>query len=199
MLKGCEASRWGTVVWVNADRELTARLERGDEGALREVYRAHAAAVFGLAVRVIRDSPIAEEVTQDVFVRLWEQPERFDPARGSLRAFLTAMAHSRAVERVRAEDSLRRRHVEARRQPAQQVVDDPALIVSSSEVHAAVQQALRDLPDDQRDAIELAYFQGLAYREVAAALGEPEGTVKYRIRTGMQKMRAALQAVEVSP
>jgi RNA polymerase sigma-70 factor (ECF subfamily) len=185
-------------VLVNADRELVERLAAGDEAALRDVYRVHAPAVFGSAVRVLGDAALAEEVTQDVFVRLWEQPDRFDPERGSLRAFVLAMTHSRSVERVRAEDSQRRRHDAARREPVP-VGDDPALVVASSEEHAAVRAALDALPEEQRRAIELAYFEGMPYREVAIAMGEAEGTVKYRIRTGMQKMRAALQAVEVTP
>jgi len=183
---------------VDRDAELIARLEQGDESALREIYRAYSPAVFGLAMRALSDATLAEEVTQDVFVRLWEQPDRFDPARGSMRSFLMAIAHSRAVERVRAEDSVRRRHAALHQQPPRQS-PDPAQIVASSEVHDAVQRALKELPLDQRTAIEMAYFDGLSYRDVARALGEAEGTVKYRIRTGMQKMRAALRAVEVLP
>jgi RNA polymerase sigma-70 factor (ECF subfamily) len=180
------------------DSDFGARLVAGDEAALREVWGAHAGAVYGLAMRVLNNASIAEEVTQDVFVRLWEEPGRFDAARGSLRSFLLAMTHSRAVERVRAEDSVRRRHEAAGREPAV-AAGDPAEAVASSEARAAVQRALCGLPDDQRLAIEMAYYEGLSYREVADALGEAEGTVKYRIRTGMRKMRAALQAAEVSP
>lgn len=181
------------------DSDLATRLTSGDEAALREVYRAFAPAVFGLAMRVLSNQLLAEEVTQDVFVRLWEQPDRFDPVRGNLRSFLLAMTHSRAVERVRAEDSMRRRHESAQREPVVAPDDDPSRDLVAHDVRHAVQAALATLPDDQRVAIEMAYYQGLSYREVAVALSEPEGTVKYRIRMGMQKMRAALQAVEVQP
>ena len=184
---------------VDHDAELTAQLVQGDEAALREIYRAHSPAVYGLAMRVLNDVTLAEEVTQDVFVRLWEQPQRFDPERGAMRSFLMAVAHSRAVERVRAETSIRRRHGALAQQPPPRQSGDPAVMVSDAEVHDAVQRALQALPQDQRTAIELAYFEGLSYRDVAQALGEAEGTVKYRIRTGMQKMRAALRAVEVLP
>jgi RNA polymerase sigma-70 factor (ECF subfamily) len=180
------------------DREVAARLVAGDEAALRDAYRTHAAAVNGLALRVLSNEALAEEVVQDVFVRLWEQPDRFDAGRGSLRAFLLAMTHSRAVERVRAEDSLRRRHAAAERQPVE-VVDDPARLAETRDVEDAVRGALAELPDVQRVPIEMAYFDGMSYRQVAVELGEAEGTVKYRIRMGMQKLRTALRATGVAP
>jgi RNA polymerase sigma-70 factor (ECF subfamily) len=181
------------------DRELTSQLLAGDEAALRIAYREHATAVFGLAMRVLSNAALAEETTQDVFVRLWEQPDRFEAERGTLRTFLLAIAHSRAVERVRAEASIRRRHESAQRQPVVPANDDPARGLVVRDVQAAVRRALVELPEEQRRPIEMAYYEGLSYRDVATALCEPEGTVKYRIRTGMQKMRAALQAVEVAP
>ena len=186
-------------VSVNArDRELAARLVSGDEAALREVYRAHVAAVNGLAVRILSNEALAEEIVQDVFVRLWEQPDRFDAGRGPLRAFLLAMTHSRAVERVRSEESMRRRYIAAERQPTE-VADDPARLTETREVEQAVRDALADLPADQRVPIEMAYFGGMSYRQVALELGEAEGTVKYRIRMGMQRLRAALRTTGVTP
>ena len=180
------------------DRELVSRLVAGDESALREAYRAHAPAVHGLALRVLSNETLAEDVVQDVFVRLWERPERFDAGRGPLRAFLLSMTHSRAVERVRSEESLRNRHAKLERQPAKPT-DDPARVVVTREDEAAVQAALAALPEMQRRPIEMAYFDGLSYREVARELGEPEGTVKYRIRMGIQQMRAALREREDAP
>jgi RNA polymerase sigma-70 factor (ECF subfamily) len=180
------------------DRELAARLVSGDEAALREVYREHVAAVNGLALRVLSNEALAEDVVQDVFVRLWEQPERFDPERGRLRAFLLSMTHSRAVERVRAEESLRRRHVAAEREPVE-MPNDPARVAENRDVEDSVRAALAQLPDAQRTPIEMAYFSGMSYREVALELGEAEGTVKYRIRMGMQKLRAALRTTGVTP
>jgi len=180
------------------DRELAALLVSGDERALRAAYREHAPAVHGLARRVLANDAIAEEIVQEVFVRLWEHPERYAPERGPLRAFLLAATHSRAVERVRAEESLRRRHDAFERQPRPPAAD-PAQLLETRAAEHAVRTALAELPESQRVPIELAYFEGLSYRDVARELDEPEGTVKYRIRMGMQKMRAALQAIEVAP
>ena len=180
------------------DHDLATRLVAGDESALREAYRAHAPAVHGLALRVLSNEALAEEIVQDVFVRLWEQPERFDVSRGPIRAFLLSMTHSRAVERVRSEESQRRRRTELGRQPVR-AGTDPARLLETEEAEQAVRAALAELPDVQRRPIEMAYFDGLSYREVAVELNEAEGTVKYRIRMGMQKLRAALRALEVTP
>jgi RNA polymerase sigma-70 factor (ECF subfamily) len=174
------------------------RLVAGDESALREAYRAHAPAVHGLALRVLANEALAEEIVQDVFVRLWEHPERFDVSRGPIRSFLLSMTHSRAVERVRSEASQQRRSAELARQP-KGTVADPARLLETEEAQRAVRTALAELPEAQRRPIEMAYFDGMSYREVARALNEAEGTVKYRIRMGMQKLRAALRAREVLP
>lgn len=187
------------VAGAGANDALAARLAAGDEQALHAAYRAYAPAVYGLALRIVANDAIAQDVTQDVFVRLWERPEGFDPARGSLRAYLLAMTHSRAVERVRAEESLRRRHDAAeqrvRSEPGPPPPDERVVVDA---VASAVRRALASLPDAQRVPIELAYYQGLSYRQVAEVLDQPEGTVKYRIRGGMQKLRAALRAAGVT-
>jgi len=181
------------------DRDWSRRLIAGDEHALREAFRAHAPAVLGLATRVLGNETAAEDVLQDVFVRLWERPETFDPARGRLRSYLLAMTHSRAVERLRAEDSQRRRAEALRRDAVTTTAIEPGDDLAVQATGTAVRRALAGLPPDQRAPIEMAYFGGLSYREVAVALDEPEGTIRYRIRAGMQKMRAALQAEEVWP
>jgi RNA polymerase sigma-70 factor (ECF subfamily) len=191
---------WPSVTVPARDRALAERLVAGDEQALRESYREFSPAVFGLAQRVVANEAIAEEVVQEVFVRLWEHPDRFDPTRGPLRAYLLAMTHSRAVERVRSEDSLRRRHEFAQREALREPpVPSPEHALVDKDVSVAVRTALAALPESQRVPIEMAYFEGMSYRQVALALSEPEGTVKYRIRCGMQKLRTALRAVEVAP
>lgn len=181
------------------DQEWSRRLVAGDEHALREVYRAHGPAVLGLATRVLGDPTAAEDVLQDVFVRLWERPQAYDAGRGSLRTYLLTMTHSRAVERVRAEESQRRRLAAAAREPANTIAADPGDDLAARTTGAAVRRALAGLPQEQREPLEMAYFGGMSYREVAVALDEPEGTIRYRIRAGMQKLRAALQREEVWP
>lgn len=177
------------------EMSLGSRLRAGDEGALVELYDQFGSFVFGLAARVIGDRTAAEDVTQEVFVTLWERPELFDPSRGRLRTFLGTLAHRRAVDHVRREEA-RRRRTERDGALARSVpdVDEMALaLVNAERVRAAVQT----LPADQRTAIELAYFGGKTYREVAQIVGIPEGTAKSRMRLGLQRIADALEAYGV--
>jgi len=177
-----------------SDAQLVTAVARYNEVALAEVYRRHGGAVYGLARRVLANAAEAEDVTQDVFVRLWNEPDRFDPARGSLRSFLLTQAHGRAVDAVRASSARRAREVrEARRTAGADYGVDHEM--SDLAVADQVARALGDLPEEERRAIELAYFDGYTYREVATLLEEPEGTVKSRIRNGMRRMRATLVEV----
>ena len=134
---------------------------------------------------------LADEVTQDVFLRLWREPQQFDATRSGLRTYLVAIAHHRAVDLVRSET--------ARSAREQRAAEPPDASTYDVEHHAwdlamaeQVRVALDGLPDTERDAIQLAYFEGRTYREVASLLGEPEGTVKSRIRAGLQRMRRSL-------
>ena len=174
-----------------SDAQLVTSIARYSEVALAEAYRRHGGAVFGLAKRVLRNPTEAEDVTQEVFLRLWNQPDRFDAARGSLRSFLLAQAHGRAVDAVRSSSSRRAR--EAR--DAMRTADSPYDMqreVWDLAVADQVSSAMGELPEEERRAIELAYFEGHTYREVAQLLDQPEGTVKSRIRNGMRRMRAVL-------
>jgi len=160
--------------------------------ALEEVYRRHAAAVLGLAQRIIGNRTLSEEVVQEVFLRLWNDPERFDPARGVLRSFLLAQVHGRSVDLVRAESARRNREERDARRSVP-VDFDLEREVWELTLHEHVRDALGGLTEDERSAIELAYFGGHSYREVADILGQPEGTVKSRIRAGLGRMRDALK------
>ena len=174
-----------------SDAQLVTSVARYSEVALAEVYRRHGGAVYGLARRVLNSASEAEDVTQEVFLRLWNQPDRFDPTRGTLRSFLLAQAHGRAVDAIRSLNSRRLREAKdaQRTATAEYDVSHEAWDLSLAD---KVSVALADLPADERRAIELAYFDGRTYVEVAELLDTPEGTIKSRIRNGMRRMRATL-------
>ena len=174
-----------------SDAQLVTAVARYSEVALAEVYRRHGGAVYGLARRVLNNESEAQDVTQEVFLRLWNQPDRFDPGRGTLRAFLLAQSHARAVDAIRSLNARRAREAKDAQRTATAEYDmsheawDLALADK-------VSGALAGLPKDERRAIELAYFDGRTYVEVAELLDTPEGTIKSRIRNGMRRMRATL-------
>jgi RNA polymerase sigma-70 factor (ECF subfamily) len=174
-----------------SDARLVTSIARYSEVALAEVYRRHGRAVYGLARRVLLDAAEAEDVVQEVFLRLWREPDRFDPERGSLRSFLLAQAHGRAVDAVRSSSSRRARETRdaARTARAQYDMQHEAWDLALAD---QVTRAMGELSDDERRAIELAYFDGRTYREVARELEQPEGTVKSRIRSGMRRLRDVL-------
>jgi RNA polymerase sigma-70 factor (ECF subfamily) len=174
-----------------SDAQLVTSIARYSEIALAEVYRRHGGAVYGLARRVLNNASEAEDVTQEVFLRLWNQPDRFDPGRGTLRSFLLTQSHGRAVDAVRSLNARRLRESGDARRTATAEYDMQHEVWDLA-VADQVARALGDLPDDERRAIELAYFDGHTYVEVADLLGQPEGTVKSRIRNGMRRMRAVL-------
>jgi RNA polymerase sigma-70 factor (ECF subfamily) len=162
------------------------RLRAGDQGALVELYDSYAGLINGLALRILRHTSDAEDVVQEVFVQVWRQAERFDPARGSVEAWLCTIARSRALDR------LRRR--EARREEPSESAPAPTAVPSTAEA-LAVRKALDCLSTDQRRALELAYYEGLSQSEIAERLAEPLGTVKTRIRTAMIRLRDMLGPV----
>jgi RNA polymerase sigma-70 factor (ECF subfamily) len=175
-----------------SDASLAMAVARWQEEALAEIYRRHAGAVFGLAKRLMFDAVLAEEVTQEVFVRLWREPERFDPARGSLRTFLLSVTHGRAIDVLRSEMSRRAR--EERSRAVAEAGYDLEQEVFDLTTAERVRKAVAKLPGVERKAIELAYFGGHSYREVAAIENEPEGTIKSRIRSGLRRMGRELDA-----
>jgi RNA polymerase sigma-70 factor (ECF subfamily) len=179
------------------DATLARAIVARDEGALAELYRRHGGPCLGLARRVLADRTLAEEVVQEVFVRAWREPDRFDAERGSMRAFLLAQVHGRSVDLLRAESARRAREErDALRNPRVEL-DLEREIMQLTEAEA-VRSALASLGEGEREAIELAYFGGHTYREVAVMLELPEGTVKSRIRAGLLRLRAALIEAGVS-
>jgi RNA polymerase sigma-70 factor, ECF subfamily len=182
----------------SSDSALVVAIGRWREEALAEVFRRHAGAVFGLARRVLGDGPSAEEVVQEVFLRLWNTPDRYDPDRGSLRSYLLAQAHGRAVDLLRSDTSRRRREERDAAQSAEAGYDIEREVWDLA-VSDHLQAVVQALPHDERIAIELAYFGGHTYREVAAMLAQPEGTVKSRIRSGLKRMRVRLVEIGLTP
>lgn len=174
-----------------SDSVLVVSIARFRQEALAEAYRRHAGAVFGLAKRLLTDHARAEEIVQEVFVRLWNEPNRFDPDRGTLRSFLLANAHGRAVDLIRSDVSRRRREEREATQTAEAGYD-VAREVWDMALASHVRDAMDELTVGERTAIELAYFGGLSYREVAERLGEAEGTVKSRIRSSLKKLKVEL-------
>jgi RNA polymerase sigma-70 factor (ECF subfamily) len=179
-----------------SDERLVLSIARWRDDALAEAYRRHAGAAYALARRLLWDGAVAEEVVQEVFLKLWHDPERFDGSRGTLRSFLLAQTHSRAVDLLRSETARRRREEREARITAEAGYDVEHE-VGDMVIAEHVREALGDIPEAERRPIELTYFGGHSYREVALLLGEPEGTVKSRIRAGLKRMHRSLSAAGV--
>ncbi|WP_336854203.1 ECF RNA polymerase sigma factor SigK [Sinomonas albida] len=172
--------------------ELMARVACGDQGAFGSLYDALAPLVHGLVLRVVRDPAQSEEVTQEVFLEVWQQAKRFDADRGRARAWITVMAHRRAVDRVRAAQAAADRDLREGIKEFRESYDDVEHRVEVALESERVHRALESLTEVQRQAIRLAYYGGYTYGEVADALGLPLGTVKTRIRDGMIRLRDVL-------
>lgn len=175
------------------DRDLIERTAAGDTDAFSELYRRYAPAAYGLAARVLGEASLAEEVLQEVFVSVWRRSSSYDPARGSLRSWVLAQIHHRAVDVVRREEAERRRSQaivtdDRPEDPIGDVVEEGWL----ADRRALVREALVALPPDQRRVIELAYYGGLTQTQVASAMGIPLGTVKSRTLAAMRRLRAGL-------
>jgi RNA polymerase sigma-70 factor, ECF subfamily len=174
------------------DALLAARLAAGDDHALGEVFDRLGPAVYGAALRVLGEGSAAQDVVQDVFVELWIHPDRYDPAAGPLRTFLIVLARHRAVDVVRGElRRVARQERHYRLTPGQRH-PSPCEEVTAAEAASVVRAAVSLLPDGQRRVVELAYFEGLTYREVALAAGIPEGTAKSRLRLALARLETAL-------
>jgi RNA polymerase sigma-70 factor (ECF subfamily) len=174
-----------------ADRHLVERLARGDGDALGEIYDRHGRRVYSLILRIVRDQGDAEELVQEVFAQAWQQCTRYAPSRGSVAAWLLAMARSRALDRLRARRSRPDTgHDEMPDAPDESPAAEDQLDEATRA--AGVRTALATLPLMERLAIELAFFEGYTHTEIAERLEQPLGTVKTRIRQGLLKLRDQL-------
>lgn len=172
------------------------RLYFRDLQAFRTLYQRYGNLVYSASLRVVRDAQIAEDVVQEIFLRIWRKPDAYVAQRGRFVTWLTSVTRNRAVDEVRSR-SRRFRHEtaspeeQAREFPAPDS-NDPALTAELSDQRRVILAAMSEIPSEQREVIELAYFGGLTQQEIAERLSQPLGTVKTRIRLGMQKLRSAL-------
>ncbi len=181
------------------DDELMAGLTEGRLDALGALYDRYSALVFSVSLRVLYDWQLAEDVTQEVFLRLWQRPESYDPSRGRLLSWLMSVTRNRAIDERRRLS--RRQRSEEDEEPTLELRDhdtsgDPALGASLAESRRVVRAAMALLPPAQREVVELAYFGGLTQTEIAERLHVPLGTVKTRVRLAMRKLRDTLEEEE---
>ena len=173
-----------------------ARLQYRDLEAFRTLYGRYGNLVYSTSLRIVRDAQIAEDLVQEIFLRIWRNPGSYLPQRGRFATWLTSVTRNRAVDEIRSRNR-RQRHETASPEEQQREFpaperNDPALTAEMSDQRRLILAALTELPAEQRQVIELAYFGGLTQQEISQRLSQPLGTVKTRIRLGMQKLRAAL-------
>ena len=173
-----------------SDAALVKQMTAGDEGALSVIYDRYSAMLFGMLMRVLNNKQTAEEVLQDLFLQLWRSADKFDPARGSLPAWLLVIGRNRAISRLRGRPSLEVLEevdgLYANTLASTANIEDEA---SRMELMETLKTALAQLPAEQRQAVELAYFEGMTQSEIAAKTGSPLGTVKTRMRSAMQVLK----------
>jgi len=172
-----------------SDEALVALVARADDGALAELYDRFGHVAYGLALRVVRDPALAEDAVQEAFLAVWRSAARFVPERAKASTWILTLVHRRAVDVVRREEPRRTEPLEATPQPSANLTEDEAWLRLR---RTRVQEALRKLPDQQREALELAYFGGFTQSELADRLGEPLGTIKSRMFTGLARLRELL-------
>jgi RNA polymerase sigma-70 factor (ECF subfamily) len=174
------------------ERQLLERMAGGDGEALRELYDRHARAVYSLAVRILRSQQDAEDVVQEVFTQAWMHAARYDPSRGTVAGWLLMQARSRSIDRLRSRKL--RPEGAASTFDARDPGEGPDAQAMMGEYARRVRAALGTLSGPQRTALELAFFEGLTYSQVAEHLHEPIGTVKTRIRQGLLRLKTALES-----
>jgi RNA polymerase sigma-70 factor, ECF subfamily len=178
------------------ETELLRRVGHGDQAAFAQLYERHAGVVFSTALRVLNNQAAAEDVLQDVFLQIWDKAALYDPLRGRPLTWAVTMARNKAIDRLR---SIQRRgrlrdDLEREAKPFAHFDDKGSVMeVEANENSRIIREAVELLSDDQREAIELAFFSGLTQAEIAEKLGEPLGTVKARIRRGMMRLRELVE------
>jgi RNA polymerase sigma factor (sigma-70 family) len=177
-----------------SDEALVALIARGDETALAELYDRFGRPAYGLALRILRDRALAEDAVQDAFLTIWRSATRFLPERAKAGTWILTLVHRRAVDVVRREDRRRAESLEEARVESGEASDEAVWLKLQRE---RVQAALRQLPDQQREALELAYYGGFTQSELAERLGQPLGTIKSRMFGGLTRLRELLAEPEL--
>jgi len=172
-----------------SDEALVALLARSEQSALAELYDRYGRVAYGLALRVLRDEALAEDAVQEGFLAVWRTAARYMPERGKASTWILTLVHRRAVDVVRREERRRADSLEDATEPGGGDVHEDAWLRLQRE---RVQEALRQLPDPQREALELAYYGGFSQSELAERLGQPLGTIKSRMFSGLSRMRELL-------
>ena len=172
-----------------SDEALVALAARSEQSALAELYDRYGRTAYGLALRIVRDKALAEDAVQEAFLTIWRTASRFVPERGKASTWILTLVHRRAVDAVRREQRRRADSLERAAEPAVEGVEEDAWLRLQRE---RVQAALRNLPDAQREALELAYYGGFSQSELAERLGQPLGTIKSRMFGGLSRMRELL-------
>jgi RNA polymerase sigma-70 factor, ECF subfamily len=175
-----------------SDNQLLHAIARGDETALAACYDRYRVILFSQILRILNDRQESEDCLQEVFFQVWQRAQNFDESRGRAFTWLVTIARSRALDRLRASASRMRVANDAAQAPHEEV-GDAAKEAVRAEAGSVVRKALAELPEEQRSALLLAYFEGLTQTEIAARLGDPLGTVKTRMRSGMSRLRELLQ------
>jgi len=171
------------------DLELIAQISRRDRQAFDNLYDRYAQIIFNLCVRILKDTAEAEDVLQEIFVQIWKEAERFDASRASVKTWIFTIARSRSLDRYRSRKNVQQRIQDDAGEFLQEV-SSPEDLQSSSIMQQYVSSALLQLTKEQRQALELSYFEGLTQEEIAERLNEPLGTIKSRIRSSLIKLRS---------
>ena len=186
---------------MQTDEALLAAVAQRDEEAFGQLYDRYSPTLFAVCLRILRRPHDAQAVLSDVFWEVWHHAERFNPNRGSARTYLVMLARSRAIDRLRAESGRQSCETEFSQTRENEIAEwqqdeDPARLAIASENSRLIAAALEELTDAQRQALQLAYFDGLTHREIAAQLGAPLGSVKTHIRTGLARLGRALRTFD---
>jgi RNA polymerase sigma-70 factor (ECF subfamily) len=177
-----------------SDEAVLALIARSDEQALAELYRRFGRMAYGLACRILRDDALAQDAVQEAFLGVWRAAGRFSAERSKPSTWLLTLVHRRAVDLVRREERRRTEPLQPETEPAGVEPPDEAELLTQRQT---IRAALRELPAEQREAIELAYYGGYTQSELAERLGQPLGTIKSRMFTGLARLRETLEETAV--